>query len=60
MDVVAADQAVKNFARSNELYELILNERPEDLDARFDHGIADFWIGYTQLRRGNLVAARMP
>ena len=60
VDVIAADQAVENFARSNELYELVLEEHPEDPDAQFDHGIADFWIGYTQLRRGNLVAARMP
>ena len=60
VDEAAANAAVDNFARSSELFDIVIKSTPKDPQALFDVGIADFWTGYTRLRRGELDQARAP
>ena len=60
VDEAAANAAVDNFARSSELFDIVIKTTPKDPQALFDVGIADFWTGYTRLRRGELDQARAP
>ena len=60
IDNDAADAAVAHFARSTELYSLAYQGNRDSNDALFDLGIADFFTGYTWLRRGDLKQARAP
>mgnify|MGYP001294347604 CR=1 FL=1 len=60
IDQATADAAFESFGRSRELYGAVLSEAPNDPYARFDVGIADFYIGYTHLRTGALELAEKP
>ena len=60
IDQATADAALESFGRSRELYGAVLSEAPNDPYARFDVGIADFYIGYAHLRTGALELAEKP
>ena len=60
IDGETAQTALLNFSRSRELYGFVLDSMPNDTNARFDVGIADFYLGYTGLRTGSLEAAETP
>jgi hypothetical protein len=60
IDEETAQTAFSNFSRSRELYGLVLDSMPTDTNARFDVGIAAFYIGYTYLRTGQLEQAETP
>ena len=60
IDQATADAAFESFGRSRELYGAVLSEAPNNPYARFDVGIADFYIGYTHLRTGALELAEKP
>ena len=60
IDQATADAAFESFGRSRELYGAVLSGAPNDPYARFDVGIADFYIGYTHLRTGALELAEKP
>ena len=60
VDKVIADQAVANFARSSDLFNVALGISPDDPGVRFDVGIADFWAGNIRLRRGEFELAKSP
>ena len=60
IDQTVADDAFNSFTRSRALYRSLLEEEPASQSARFDMGIADFYVGYTHLRTGALASAEQP
>ena len=60
IDQAVADNAFNSFTRSRALYRSLLEEEPTSQSARFDMGIADFYVGYTHLRTGALASAEQP
>ena len=60
IDQAVADDAFNSFIRSRTLYLSLLEEEPASQTARFDMGIADFYVGYTHLRTGALASAEQP
>ena len=60
IDRATADKSFANFSRSRELYGAVLANTPNDPYTRFEVGIADFYIGYTYLRTGQLDLAEKP
>lgn len=60
VDLGAADAAVAHFARSTDLYSLAYQDNRDSNQALFDLGVADFFTGYTWLRRGDFQQADTP
>ena len=47
------DEAKEAFQRSREMFSGLLEEQPEDLNALFEMGQAEFWMGYLYLDKGD-------
>lgn len=47
------DEAMDAFLRSREVFSGLLKDQPDNLDAMFELGQAEFWVGYLHVDKGD-------